>query len=154
MDLEFCNKHYIRTDASGNIVEGWSDGPHNQRTPTEDDICINEHGGYQFRLIIDGELTEENPPLYDGMTMIPLYRWTGAEVVRRSEEEIEADRATLQAEQAKQARLAELHRSLEATDYIAAKLAEGAATREEYAVQLAQRQSWRDEINELTESEG
>ena len=33
------------------------------------------------------------------------------------------------------------------TDYIAAKLAEGVATKEEYAEQLAQRQQWRDDIN-------
>jgi len=35
------------------------------------------------------------------------------------------------------------------TDYIAAKIAEGAATKEDYADQLAQRQQWRDRINEL-----
>ena len=33
------------------------------------------------------------------------------------------------------------------TDYIAAKIAEGKATKTEYATQIAQRQSWRDEIN-------
>lgn len=33
------------------------------------------------------------------------------------------------------------------TDYIAAKLAEGVATKEEYAEQLSQRQQWRDDIN-------
>lgn len=36
---------------------------------------------------------------------------------------------------------------LSATDYIAAKLAEGRATREEYTQQLADRQQWRDDIN-------
>ena len=36
---------------------------------------------------------------------------------------------------------------LTATDYIAAKIAEGKATKEEYAEKIAQRQSWRDEIN-------
>lgn len=46
-------------------------------------------------------------------------------------------------------RIAELKRLLADTDYIAAKIAEGAATREEYAEQLVQRQAWRDEINEL-----
>ena len=33
------------------------------------------------------------------------------------------------------------------TDYIAAKLAEGKATQEEYADKIAQRQTWRDDIN-------
>lgn len=36
---------------------------------------------------------------------------------------------------------------LTATDYIAAKIAEGKATHEEYAEKIAQRQSWRDDIN-------
>ena len=36
---------------------------------------------------------------------------------------------------------------LTATDYIAAKLAEGKATQEEYADKIAQRQTWRDDIN-------
>ncbi len=33
------------------------------------------------------------------------------------------------------------------TDYIAAKIAEGVATREEYAEKLADRQQWRTDIN-------
>jgi hypothetical protein len=36
---------------------------------------------------------------------------------------------------------------LSSTDYIAAKLAEGKATQEEYADKIAQRQAWRDDIN-------
>jgi hypothetical protein len=36
---------------------------------------------------------------------------------------------------------------LTATDYIAAKIAEGKATKAEYADKIAQRQTWRDEIN-------
>lgn len=48
-----------------------------------------------------------------------------------------------------QQRIAELKGMLAETDYIAAKIAEGAATREEYEGKLAERQSWRDEINEL-----
>ena len=37
--------------------------------------------------------------------------------------------------------------SLTSTDYIAAKIAEGKATKTEYADKIAQRQSWRDDIN-------
>lgn len=147
---DYYNGHYIRTDASGNIIDGWSDGPHSSRMPTEDDILITDKGGYQFRLTPDGE---ENPTLFELPGMIPLYKWTGSEVVRRSEDELEADRAAYQAAQQKQARLAELHRLLESTDYIAAKIAEGAATREEYADKLAQRQAWRDEINAIESEE-
>ena len=88
----FYNCHYIITDAQGRITDGWSDGPHPERETT-DAIRISDTGGYQFRLTPGGE---ENPPLYteDG---IPLYRWDGAQVVRRSEEEVQADRAALPA---------------------------------------------------------
>ena len=36
---------------------------------------------------------------------------------------------------------------LTATDYIAAKIAEGKATKTEYADKITQRQQWRDDIN-------
>lgn len=36
---------------------------------------------------------------------------------------------------------------LTATDYIAAKIAEGKATQKEYAGKIAERQQWRDDIN-------
>ena len=45
--------------------------------------------------------------------------------------------------------ISELKSKLAATDYIAAKIAEGAATREEYAEELAERADWRSKINEL-----
>lgn len=89
---EYYNNHYLTVNAHGLITDGWSDGPHSHREVTEDDFLINDKGGYQFRLILDGEQTEENPPLYtfDGL---PLYRWDGETVIRRSEDEIKAERA-------------------------------------------------------------
>lgn len=45
--------------------------------------------------------------------------------------------------------IADLKAKLSATDYIAAKIAEGAATQEEYAEKLAERAAWRARINEL-----
>lgn len=51
-------------------------------------------------------------------------------------------------EQAEQ-RIAELKHNLNETDYISAKLAEGVATKEEYAKELSQREAWRAEIREL-----
>jgi hypothetical protein len=36
---------------------------------------------------------------------------------------------------------------LSSTDYIAAKIAEGKATKSEYADKIAERQQWRDDIN-------
>lgn len=46
-------------------------------------------------------------------------------------------------------RIEELKKMLAETDYIACKIAEGAATVEEYADEIAQRQLWREEINRL-----
>lgn len=92
MNAEFYNKHYIITRADGAIIAAWSDGPHPEKD-TASAICINDKGGYQFRLYHDGE---ENPPLYD-MDGIPLYKWDGEQVVPRTEEEIEADRAAIPA---------------------------------------------------------
>ena len=88
-DMNFYNKHYITVDEQNRIVNGFSDAFHQ---PTETDICINEKGGYQFRLYQDGE---ENPSLFDWNGMIPLYKWENSEVVRRTEEELEADRAAI-----------------------------------------------------------
>ena len=46
----------------------------------------------------------------------------------------------------------ELKSKLAATDYKAMKYAEGFFTEEEYAAIKAQRQAWRDEINQLEET--
>ncbi len=93
---EFYNRHYITIDGQNRITDAWSDGPHPDRE-TAGAICINEQGGYQFRLTPGGE---ENPALYT-MDGIPLYKWDGEKAVLRSDEEIEADRApSLEAVQA------------------------------------------------------
>lgn len=52
-------------------------------------------------------------------------------------------------EELKQARIDELKTKLSETDYIVIKIAEGEATKEEYAEVLANRKAWRSEINEL-----
>lgn len=87
--MEFYNKHYIRCREDGCIVDGFSDA---FRQPKDMDICINEQGGYQFRLFPDGE---ENPVLFNFDYTIPLYRWENNEVIRRTEEEIEADKIVI-----------------------------------------------------------
>ena len=93
-EFEVYNKHYITVDDQGRITDGWSDGPHRDDKSTEGAICINEKGGYQFRLIINGVETEENPPLFT-MDGIPLYKYEGGKVVERTEAEIEEDRAQI-----------------------------------------------------------
>lgn len=57
------------------------------------------------------------------------------------------------AEQAKQARISELKMLLAESDYKAIKFAEGWLTGDEYAYAKAQRQEWRDEINQLESEE-
>ena len=52
----------------------------------------------------------------------------------------------------KSIRINELKQKLSDTDYIACKIAEGAATIKEYANELQQRQQWREEINRLERS--
>ena len=51
------------------------------------------------------------------------------------------------------AQIFELKRKLAETDYIACKIAEGVATKAEYAEQIKQRQLWREEINRLESEE-
>ena len=51
-------------------------------------------------------------------------------------------------EEIKQHRIAELKQLLANTDYVVIKIAEGVATKEEYADVIAQRQTWRNEIRE------
>lgn len=46
-------------------------------------------------------------------------------------------------------KIMQLKRQLSLTDYAVIKIAEGAATKEEYAELIAQRQQWRQEINSL-----
>ena len=89
---EIYNKHYIKPDSSNRIIDCWSNGPHPDRDTTNA-ICISDKGGYQFRLFPDGE---ENPSLYDA-DGIPLYKWDGQAVVKRTAEEIAADRAAIPA---------------------------------------------------------
>lgn len=63
--------------------------------------------------------------------------------IGKTDEEKQRDEAEVRIRQLK-AKLAE-------TDYIAAKIAEGSATAKEYSKQIAERQAWRAEINELEE---
>lgn len=49
----------------------------------------------------------------------------------------------------KEVRISELKGKLSATDYVVAKIAEGVATKDDYAQTLEDRKSWRAEINQL-----
>ena len=89
--MDEYSKHYIEVDELSRILAGWSDAIFPNRDTTGA-ICIKEHGGYQFRLYPDGE---ENPILFDGEYMVPLYKWDGKNVIKRTRAEIDADIAVL-----------------------------------------------------------
>lgn len=89
MDEEYYNKHYIKVDDQGRITDAFSDGPHYGES-TEGYTCFNPKGGYQLRLIIDGEPTEENPNLYT-IEGVPIYKYEGEQIKKRTPEEIQAD---------------------------------------------------------------
>ena len=139
--MEYINeiyKVYVKTNADGIITavnssaflsdttdwteidEGTGDRYHHAQGHYLDEPLADENGIYNY-LLIDGK------------------------PVLRSEEhkQPELDRINEAAE------IAQLKKLLADTDYIAAKLAEGAATTEEYADELAQRAAWRARINEL-----
>nr|DAJ85012.1 MAG TPA: protein of unknown function (DUF4376) [Caudoviricetes sp.] len=78
------NKHYIRLDNTGRIIKGFSSA---FEAPQDDDICINEDGGYQFRLTPGGT---ENPMLFTEYG-ISLYKYENGAVEARTPEEIAAD---------------------------------------------------------------
>lgn len=80
------NKHYIVVDDQGRITGAWSDGPSPDMN-TADAVCINEQGGYQFRLTPGGE---ENPLLFT-KEGVPLYKLKNGKVLERTTKEIEAD---------------------------------------------------------------
>ena len=92
---EFFQKHFIRIDGRSRLVNFFSDAfdiPPPQGG--EADILINERGGRHFRLILDGELSEENPA---GLTRdeqgVPLLKWDAKnrKIARRTDKEIQAD---------------------------------------------------------------
>lgn len=124
-EMTFYHKHYITVDEGGRVVNGFSTAFHQ---PQETDICINEKGGYQFRLFPDGRM---NPTLIEE-NGIPLYRWDGEAVVLRSDDEIEQDKAALPTPTpTTEQRLTEMEQQLIATDEIAVELYEQQLAQEE-----------------------
>lgn len=87
-NMEFYNSHYLMVDGLGCITDGWSDGPHPERDTSSATLLTNK-GSYQFRLYPDGV---ENPALTDEYG-VPLYKLDGNYPVKRTQEEIKADRA-------------------------------------------------------------
>ena len=79
-------KHYIITDELGCVLRGFSD---DFEQPTNGAICINEDGGRHFEL---GGII--NPPMTD-YNGTPLFKFDGAKVVARTQEEMDADKPVI-----------------------------------------------------------
>ena len=131
-------KVYVKTNADGIItavnssaflsnVTGW----------TEIDEGEGDKYHHAQNNYLTAGLTDENG--------IFNYKLTDGKPLLRTAEEKAPELEHIAAAQ----EIAELKDKLAATDYIAAKIAEGAATREEYPEQIALRAKWRDRINEL-----
>lgn len=95
------------------------------------------------------------PVAYDGL--IPEDQKTGKDVLGTQDyylyipytEEQLAERQKVASVQSTENKITTLKMNLQETDYVAAKIAEGAAIKEEYADILKQRATWRQEINQL-----
>ena len=110
-------------------------------TDTMDWTAIDEGEGDKY-------LHAQNNYLPDGLmdeNGIFNYKLTDGKPELRTTEEKAPELERIAAAQ----EISELKSKLAATDYIAAKIAEGAATREEYAEELAERAARRNRINEL-----
>ena len=131
-------KVYAKVDENGIIIAINSDA---FLTDTTNWIEIDEGEGDKYHHAqnnyLSVGLTDEN-----GIFNYKLA--DGKPVLRTAEEKAPELERIITAQE-----IAELKAKLAATDYIAAKIAEGAATREEYAEELAERAAWRARINEL-----
>ncbi len=76
------------------------------------------------------------------------YKYIDGNIVLRTSEDKAPELAKINAVH----EISELKNKLAETDYIAAKIAEGSATTEEYADAINQRAAWRKRINELEEA--
>ena len=139
-------KVYVKTDSSGIITavnssaflpdaiikadkwfvidEGIGDRYHHAQGNYLDHPLIDDNGIYNY-MLIDGK---------------PVLR-------SDDHKQPELDRVNAAAE------ITRIKSMLAATDYIAAKIAEGASDRDEYEEELTQRAAWRARINELAELE-
>ena len=131
-------KVYVKTNADGVITAVNSSDFFSDTTGW---VEIDEGEGDKYHHAqnnyLPDRLTDENG--------IFNYKLTDGKPELRNDE----DKAPELAHTAAAQEISELKAKLAATDYIAAKIAEGAATREEYTEELAERAAWRARINEL-----
>lgn len=110
------------TDLTGwiQIDEGTGDKYHHAQGNYLEKGLMDENGCYNYKLV-DGAAVE------------------------RTDEDKASELTVIE----NASRIAELKHKLAKTDYAVIKIAEGVATAEEYADVIAQRQAWREEINQL-----
>ncbi len=129
---------YARTDFGGIITGVDSDAfLSNPNGWTEIDHGIGDKYHHAQSNYLEQGLTDEYG-LYN-------YKLVDGKPALRTDEDKAPERARI----ATQAEISLLKRKLADTDYIAAKIAEGAATPEDYADKLSERAGWRTRINEL-----
>ncbi len=129
---------YVKTDISGNITAINSSDFLSDIT---DWVLIDEGTGDKYyhaqNNYLDKPLTDENG-LFN-------YKLADGVVTERTSGDKSSDIKRISAKM----EISEFKCKLAATDYVAAKIAEGAATAEEYKDVIAKRQQWRRRINEL-----
>lgn len=130
-------KVYVRTDSGGIITDINSSAFVSGDGWTEIDCGDGDRFHHAQGNYLERGLTGD-----DG---IYNYKLVGGIPVLRSDEEKAPELAQIAA----QVEISLLKRKLADTDYIAAKIAEGAATPEDYADKLSERAGWRTRINEL-----
>lgn len=124
-------KHYIRIDENNYVIKAFSNA---FEQPLDTDILIAETEERHFNLNLFA------------INSAPKYKWVDGQMVETTEEE---QQEWLTAHISPTTKIAELKSKLANTDYAIIKIAEGAATIEDYADLIAQRQAWREEINQL-----
>ena len=133
-------KVYVRTDSGGIITDINSSAVISGDGWTEVDCGEGDRFHHAQGNYLERGLTGD-----DG---IYNYKLVDSIPVLRSDDEKAPERARVSAA----IEISDLKEKLAETDYISAKIAEGAATREEYMDKLAERASWRAKINELEEA--
>lgn len=129
---------YVKLDSQNRIIAVSSSA---FLTNTEGWTLIDSGSGDKYHHAQNNYLPD---PLVDENGLYN-YRYIDGQAVRRSAEEKAPEIAHINA----LSEIAGLKAKLAETDYIAAKIAEGAATAEEYAEEINKRAEWRRRINEL-----
>lgn len=142
-EIEFSYSVYVKTNSDGVITE------------VNSSAFISDTTGWTYIDKGDGDKYHHaqgnyfDIPIIDGQG-IYNYKLVDGKPVLRTEEDKSPEAARINA----CAEISSLKKKLADTDYIAAKIAEGAATKEEYTEKLAERESWRSRINELQDTYG